>query len=165
MKKRNKKLIEEITPILKKLNKGWFPPDKKTPDGNHYYSCSYCDMECGGHKNHDPDCYYQCAKNVIDEWQKIKDSTLFDISPISKNKRSKKDINEFKEFFKVQAVVNLLFAPILKRVVPFDYADEDDNVVCQCRSFGDIRKRFHSKDCVDQQLAKVLSNYYNPRSK
>lgn len=160
MDKREIKLLKEITPIIKKLNKDWFPSDKKTPEGL-FYACWYCDQNCGQHNSHDKDCFYQVAKETMDAWIEIDNNKEIEISILTKKKRSNKDIKELRDFKKVMAILELFFPNILRRITPFKY--KKDSVICECRSF-DLEIKSHSKDCIRQNLAKIISDFYNPKN-
>lgn len=161
MDKREVKLLKEITPIIKKLNKDWFPSDKQSPEGL-FYACWYCDQNCGRHDAHDKDCFYQVAKNTIDAWTQIDNDKEIEISILTKKRRSNKDIKSLRDFKKVMSVLDLFFPNILRRITPFEY--KNDSVICECSGI-DVERKSHRKECVRQSLAKIISDYYNPKIK
>lgn len=162
MRDKEQKFIKEVTPVVLKLAKRWFPPDKKTPDGKYHYACTYCDQNCSQHDKHDDDCLYQLAKNTKEEWDKIEVSDKWNKSPVTGKKRLKKDTRLMKDWARKRA----FFKEFLKfpsQFVPLDYNDpENKNVVCTCFIFSKIdwKKRRHAKECPYIPIARALSELY-----
>lgn len=158
---REEKFLNEITPIILKLDEDWFPPDQKTPDGQHYYACSWCDMGCGGHVSHDPDCYYERARMLVREWRKIEIDPKNRVNPLGP--LSPEDTQHVFNFKKVQATLDVFLKPLLNRLVPFDYDPSNKGVVCTCSTFEESTMDKHSPNCVEQKIAKIVSDFFKPK--
>lgn len=153
---RNLRFLKEITPVLKKLDKGWFPPDKKTPDVLHHYACSYCDQNCGQNDKHDDDCFYQVAKNILEEWAKIDKDKKVEVD-YKGQPRTKKDILEIKNSHKASVAQKIIFKNLLSVLIPYDY--ESKGVICLC-DMGKFEMK-HQPDCMHQKIAQIVSNLFN----
>lgn len=157
MRAKEKEFLKAVTPIIKKLNKGWFPPDKKTPDGQHYYACTWCDLNCGQHNKHDDDCLYQLAKNTLEKWDEIENSNVWDKDYKGK-KRLPRDISSFKKHAKYRVLFKV-FVAFPSYFIALDYKDpKNKRVVCTCSIFE--QKRKHHQDCPIVAISKALSNLY-----
>lgn len=152
--------LRDMSEVLGELNDKWFPPDKKTPDGNHYYACSHCDLNCSMHDKHDDTCLYQMAKNTLEKWKEIENDTKWDLDWKGKP-RDPEEIVSFRKHYKYYAV----FSHFIKNVsafVPLDYTDPgNQNVVCQCSMFNAKFDR-HAKNCIEVRVAKILRNLLKP---
>jgi hypothetical protein len=160
---RQEKLLNKITPILIELNSNWIKPGTKTADGLHEYGCHYCSLNYGQNDKHDPSCYYQVAKNALDAWNQIYQDASLNYN--HKNKlRTNEEIKSLTDSRKLDLVLTLVYAPLLTYIEPFDYSDPANRgVICECClmvSENDFMQ--HSTNCVRQQLAQIISDYYNP---
>ncbi len=159
----NEKITLEFTasikPILEELAAKWFPPDKKTPDGKHYYACSYCDLNESRHDKHDDDCYYQNAKNTLEAWEAIEKDAKWDT--YDGKPRDPKDTQGFKDYWKYNAI----FQHFVKKAywfVPMDYSDpENKQVICRCH-MGNRSMNKHHKSCIEVRVSKLMCRLMRP---
>lgn len=157
---KRKYFLDGILPILESLNSKWFPPDKKTPDGKYFYSCSYCDQNCGQHDKHDDDCYYQRAKNTIEAFNDLDLSDKWNLNHDG-TPRKQNEIDYFKNYMKYRAVFKH-FIQDVSDFVPLDYSDPaNKSIICQCHHFG-RSKNDHDPSCVNLQVSKILRNLFEP---
>lgn len=163
MQKRNLVFVQESLKILEKLEKDWFQPGLKSPEG-YFYGCGYCDMECGNHKNHDKDCLPQMAKNLLEKVMVINLDPSYNYD-YKNQPRNEKDAQELRAFFIKDLLLKEFFAPILSHLVPLDYSDPvNKSIICSCyhlNVFKTKQKRTkHHSHCVYIQLAQIFSNLY-----
>lgn len=156
----DRELVDSITPILTKLNSRWFPPNKKSAQG-YFYSCSYCDMECGGTANHDKDCILQTAKNTLEKFEIIENDQAI-VYNFKNEKRSPAEILNIKYAHKAYAVVELMFTPLMSRLVPWD-----NGGFCECIPLDQLGTNedsgYHAPDCPYMAVSQLLSNYYSTK--
>lgn len=157
-KVRYNRFLKAVLPVLQRLNEEWFPADKRTPDGESFYACTYCDMECG-HERHDDDCFSDLAKRVLQELERIDADPKFDSSPYTNVARTPEDAADLREWFKVRFIIKKFYGTAMLSLIPMDYSlPENRNVLCTCRLFGGRElKRRHKDDCVIQAFAKALA--------
>jgi hypothetical protein len=163
MTSRETKFLAAVLPLLIRLDGDWFPPDKKTDDGG-YFACTYCDMGCGGHKSHDPDCLAQLAKDTLAAFIRIEHDNKFE-KDIMNLPRPENDVFALRESSKVRYLVTSFYGIILNRLIPLDYRDPDnENVGCSCNLFSpELRLKNHEHDCVMVGLANAISELFNHR--
>lgn len=152
--------ITKIKVVLEQLNSEWFEPNKKTPDGLHYYACTYCDMECGGHNNHDHDCLAQMAKNTLEAWNRIDIDNQYDLD-YKKKLRLMKDILSLKEWAKYNAIFEHFIIDV-QDFVPLDYSEPaNEGVICTCCIFdGTGDEDQHDPKCPYVQVSQALSELF-----
>ena len=157
--KRYATFVESTMPSIMQLASEWFHPSKQAEDG-HYYACKYCDMECGGHERHDPDCFAQLAKNTLEKVQSIDANPEFDTHQYGKNAgQPREDSSELRNWFKARAILDDFYAMILTDLIPLNYKDpENAHDLCVCDMFGD-NPGAHKDDCVIIALVKALSTF------
>lgn len=161
MQKREHVFVDEALKVLKQLDQQWFPPGLKSPEG-YFYGCGYCDMECGNHKNHDADCLLQMAKNVLLKVGAINTDPSYEVD-YKGLPRLKQDADDLRKYFIRKLILDEFYKPILDMIIPLDLSEpENKNVICLCHmeKVFKANKRQHSKHCVFQKLAKILSNLY-----
>lgn len=154
--------LQEMKPIIFELASHWFPADKKTPDGKYYYACTYCDMECGGHVRHDPDCLYQMAKNTVEKWEEIDKDDRWDLDWKGRP-RDPKEIEDFREIFKYWAIFRNFLINV-DQFVPMDFSDpRNESVICSCMAFHKTTKyEKHSPKCPYLRVSKALHKLLKP---
>lgn len=161
MQKRELKFVEDMMEVLQQLDQKWFPPGLKSPEG-YYYGCGYCDMECGGHTNHDKDCLLQMAKDTLLKVGAINTDPTYELD-YKGNPRTKADADEVRKYFIRRLILDEFIQPNLSIIIPLDYHDPaNKNIGCLChmeKAFKANRKT-HSSHCVFQKLAKIVSELY-----
>lgn len=154
--------MESMKPIILELADGWFPPDKKTPDGKYHYACTYCDQNCSRHDKHDDTCLYQMAKNTVERWADIDKETKWDYSPIGKKeKRTAEEVESFRSSYRYWAIFDH-FVKNASHFVPLDYSDPNNtNIICSCCSiFEDGMMDKHADDCPYVRVADALHKLF-----
>lgn len=161
MQKREHEFVDESLKVLKQLEHSWFPPGLKTDEGM-YYGCMYCDMECGGHTNHDKDCLPQMAKNTLLKIGAINTDPAYEVD-YKGNSRSPADIEEVRKYFIRRLILEEFFIPVMTHLIPLDFADPANRGIgCLChmeKAFKANRKA-HASHCIYQKMAKIISNLY-----
>lgn len=161
MQIREHKFVDESLLVLHQLDRQWFPPGLKSPEGYHY-GCGYCDMECGGHTSHDKDCLLQMAKNTLLKIGVINADPSYE-TDYKGQPCTKADADDLRKYFIRRLILEEFFTPIMNSLIPLDYNDPDNkSIVCLChmeKAFKANRKT-HSRHCVYQKMAQIVSNLY-----
>jgi hypothetical protein len=161
------KFLAAVQPVLERLAGEWFPPNKKTPDGQSYYACTYCTLNFSAHDKHDEDCYAEMAKGVLAEFKAIEEDPRYLFSPVTGEPRTLEEIKQFHTWNKGRAVLRDFYGKDLTSLIPMDYtAPENHNVICTCRIFSDGEEfqRSHAPECIIQLLAKALVELFTVAS-
>ena len=163
MQKREHIFVDEALVVLQQLDRLWFPPGLKNDEG-YYFGCGYCDMECGGHINHDKDCLPQMAKDTLLKIGAINTDPAYE-TDYKGLPRTKADADSLRKYFVRRLILEEFFMPIMSSIIPLDYKDpENKSIVCLChmeKAFKGNRKS-HAQHCVYQKLANIMSNLYKP---
>lgn len=157
----------EVEPVILDLAYGWFPPDKKTPDGLYFYSCTYCDQNFGNNDIHDPDCLHELAKATKEQWDKIDNAVEEYNKNYAGELRSSEEILEIKKGAKYRAFFKHFFK-FPSHLVAWDYltaGKDNKNVVCTCWMFEKDAKKLnsktkHNKNCPYMRVSKAISKLY-----
>jgi hypothetical protein len=161
MQKREHTFVEESINVLQELEQKWFPPGLKSREG-YYYGCGYCDMECGGHTNHDKDCLPQMAKDTLLKISVINADKTYELDFQGKP-RTKAESDDLRKYFIRRLILEEFFQPIMGILIPLDYQDPDNkSIICLChmeKTFK-VNRKAHSNHCVYQKLAQIISNLY-----
>lgn len=153
---KDRNLITSIMPILQSLASDWFEPGNKNEE-DISYGCCYCDLNCGRDDKHDYDCFYQLAKDAVEQFQKIdQDPGLF--INIFEEKRSNKEILDLCNSKKSYYLMKHFFSKALPLLGALDYSDPANKcTVCRCFLFNS--KNEHTEDCPDISLTNCLVEY------
>lgn len=160
---RRTKFLQAVLPVLQQLDKEWFHPGKKSPEG-YYYACGYCDTECGGHERHDPDCLSELGKQTLEEFTRIDQNKEYDFHKVGRDAghpREPEDAASLRDFFKDRAVIKILYSTDLGQLIPLDHKDPaNKSTVCQCYIRVVSKKYFneHHEACVIKKLADALAD-------
>lgn len=163
MQKRKTQFVEDSIKALKQLEREWFPPGNKSPEG-YYYGCGYCDMECGGHERHDKDCLPQMAKNTLAEIMIIQIDPSYEYD-WKNNLRKPEETQEVRYYQICDILVEKFYKPILNHLIPLDYEDPaNKSIVCICYHQYQFktksRRAKHHEHCIYQTLASIWSNFF-----